>query len=275
MRITRAPTPFVVRTEHDNPTPVKTSWPEQDATAGLRIAHLDRDSGLLLVTAKRLERLGHEHRVLSPTISPEQIPNMRLNALIVDLAVLGPRCWEWLERLCALRQSLGIVVCTGSSTVAQRVRALRLGADDWITKPCHPEELIARVETSVRSRRQSKPRYDAQPIVAGELEVHRGQQQAFVDGSSLNLTRREFQLVELLASYDRQVLEREFVYQSLWGYSMVRGDRSVDVFVRKLRQKLECASPRWRYIHTHFGVGYRFAAELIDSVVAEPVRLAA
>jgi DNA-binding winged helix-turn-helix (wHTH) protein len=59
------------------------------------------------------------------------------------------------------------------------------------------------------------------------------------------------------------VLEREFIYQRLWGYSMVRGDRSVDVFVRKLRQKLERWSPEWRYIHTHFGIGYRFAAERV------------
>jgi DNA-binding winged helix-turn-helix (wHTH) protein len=60
------------------------------------------------------------------------------------------------------------------------------------------------------------------------------------------------------------VLEREEIYSRLWGYAMVRGDRSVDVFVRKLRQKLEKASPRWRYIHTHFGIGYRFAAESLE-----------
>ncbi len=60
------------------------------------------------------------------------------------------------------------------------------------------------------------------------------------------------------------MLEREEIYSRLWGYAMVRGDRSVDVFVRKLRQKLEKASPDWRYIHTHFGIGYRFAAEPLD-----------
>ena len=66
------------------------------------------------------------------------------------------------------------------------------------------------------------------------------------------------------------MLEREEIYQRVWGYAMARGDRSVDVFVRKLRQKLEQASPEWRYIHTHFGVGYRFAAEPVDgSVPAE------
>ena len=67
------------------------------------------------------------------------------------------------------------------------------------------------------------------------------------------------------------MLEREEIYSRLWGYAMVRGDRSVDVFVRKLRQKLEKASPRWRYIHTHFGIGYRFAAESLEVVDPDDV----
>ena len=61
------------------------------------------------------------------------------------------------------------------------------------------------------------------------------------------------------------MLEREAIYQRVWGYAMAHGDRSVDVFVRKLRQKLERASPSWRYIHTHFGVGYRFAPERVEA----------
>jgi DNA-binding response OmpR family regulator len=186
---------------------------------------------------------------------------MRLSAVIVDLAVLGPTCWEWLERLCTELPELPVVVCTGSSTVAQRVRGLRLGADDWLTKPCHPEELIARVEAVVRRRRRLESPQDSLPILAGEVEIHHDQYQAFVAGNSIDLTRREFELIELLAGSGGRVLEREFIYQRLWGYSMVRGDRSVDVFVRKLRQKLERVSPDWRYIHTHFGIGYRFAAE--------------
>ena len=72
----------------------------------------------------------------------------------------------------------------------------------------------------------------------------------------------------LLASSGGRVLEREEIYSRLWGYAMVRGDRSVDVFVRKLRQKLERVSPGWRYIHTHFGIGYRFGAEPLDGARA-------
>jgi DNA-binding response OmpR family regulator len=234
------------------------------ATSPLRIAVLDRDSGFIQVLSKRLDRLSWEHRVLAGPVPTDTVVSMRLSALVVDLAVLGPQAWEWLERLCGALPDLGIVVCTGPSTVAQRVRGLRLGADDWITKPCHPEEVIARVQSVVRRRRRPSGRTEVKPLTAGEVKILSDRFQAVVGESSLDLTRREFELIELLAAAEGRVLEREEIYSRLWGYTMVRGDRSVDVFVRKLRQKLEKASPRWRYIHTHFGIGYRFAAESLD-----------
>jgi DNA-binding response OmpR family regulator len=238
-------------------------------TAPLRIAVLDRDSGFIQVLSKRLDRLGFEHRVLASPVPVDAISAMRLSALVVDLTVLGPQAWTWLERLCDSLPELGIVVCTSASTVAQRVRGLRLGADDWIGKPCHPEEVIARVEGVVRRRRRTTSRTEAKPLSAGEVEIRYDHFQAFVGTSSLELTRREYELLELLAAAEGRVLEREEIYSRLWGYAMVRGDRSVDVFVRKLRQKLEKASPSWRYIHTHFGIGYRFAAEPVGEARQE------
>jgi DNA-binding response OmpR family regulator len=235
--------------------------------APLRIAVVDTDSGFLQVLSKRLERLGWEHRVLASAVPTDDIVSMRLGALVIDLSVLGPQAWEYLEKLAGELPGLPIIVCTGQSTVAQRVRGLRLGADDWLQKPCHPEELIARVEAVVRRRRHAEARNEVGPIAAGEIEIRADRFQAFVDGLSVDLTRREFELIELLASAEGRVLEREEIYQRVWGYAMARGDRSVDVFVRKLRQKLEKASPGWRYIHTHFGVGYRFAPELVDGPV--------
>jgi len=234
------------------------------SSTSLRIAVLDRDSGFIQVLSKRLDRLGWEHRVLASPVPTDAIASMRLSALVVDLTVLGPHAWTWLERLCGALPELGIVVCTGPSTVAQRVRGLRLGADDWITKPCHPEEVIARMQGVVRRRRRSTSRGETKPVTAGEVAIRSDRFQAFVGGQSIDLTRREFELIELLAAAEGRVLEREDIYSSLWGYAMVRGDRSVDVFVRKLRQKLEKASPQWRYIHTHFGIGYRFAAEPLE-----------
>src|ERR1700712_1128070 len=207
--------------------------------APLRLAVIDTDSGFLQVLTKRLERLAWEHRVLASAVPVDTVVAMRLNAIVVDLAVLGPPAWEYLEKLCAALPGLGVVVCTGQSTVAQRVRGLRLGADDWLSKPCHPEELIARVEAVVRRRVRTQTR-DEQPAMAvGELSIDGDQFQAFVQGKSLDLTRREFELLRLLAGTPGRVLEREDVYERVWGYAMARGDRSVDVVVRQLRQKLE------------------------------------
>src|SRR3954469_6857250 len=232
--------------------------------AAVRLAVIDSDTGFLQVLGKRLEGIGWEYRVLSTPVPLDQMVALRLNAVVVDLAVLGPQGWSYLDKLCARLPGLGVIVCTGQSSVAQRVRGLRLGADDWVTKPCHPEELIARIEAVVRRRKRAEARGDAGPRVAGDSAIRTDQFQAFVAGRSIDLTRREFELIRLLAEAQGQVLEREEIYQRVWGYAMAHGDRSVDVFVRKLRQKLERASPRWRYIHTHFGIGYRFAPEAAD-----------
>jgi DNA-binding response OmpR family regulator len=241
----------------------------------IRLAVIDDDSGFVTVLAKRTEAAGWQQRTLAGPIPPEELVAMKLNALLVDPAVLGDGAWGYLERVCGMLPELGVIVCSGRSTVAQRVRGLRLGVDDWIGKPCHPEEAIARIEAVSRRRRRARPQPEAGPVVAGELEIRSDRFQAFVAGASLDLTRREFELLQLLADASGQVLEREAIYQRVWGYAMAHGDRSVDVFIRKLRQKLEKRSPSWRYIHTHFGVGYRFDPEQVGGkVVAEAAALA-
>jgi DNA-binding response OmpR family regulator len=237
----------------------------------IRLAVLDTDSGFVRVLVNRLEGMGWQYRRLEAAPRVEEFVAMRVNALVVDLALLGPQAWEFLEKLTDAMPGLGVVVCTGRSTVAQRVRGLRMGADDWVTKPCHPEEVLARVESVVRRRKQASGRDDDGPVVAGGLEIRADQFQAFADGRSADLTRREFEVIQLLAHAEGKVLQREEIYQQVWGYAMAHGDRSVDVFIRKVRQKLESASPGWKYIHTHFGVGYRFDPELRDESAAPDV----
>jgi DNA-binding response OmpR family regulator len=231
------------------------------AMADLRIAILDSDSGFVRVLVKRAGDLGWRYRCLEAPPPVDEFVAMRVNALVVDLALLGPGGWEFLERVAAALPGMGLIVCTGPTSVSQRVRGLRAGADDWVTKPCHPEEVLARVEAVVRRRKRASERVETGPLVAGELEIRADQFQAFVGGRSVDLTRREFELLELLAQAEGKVLQREEIYQAVWGYAMAHGDRSVDVFVRKVRQKLETASPDWSYIHTHFGIGYRFQPE--------------
>jgi len=242
----------------------------------LRVAVIDRDPSLLKVLGRRFDAAGWEHRVLPGGVPADELVAMRLNALVLDPQVLGPdEGWAFLERIPAMLPQLGIIVVSSNASVAQRVRGLRLGADDWIAKPCHPEEVVARIEAVVRRHRRAKPKADVGPLILGELEVRPDQFQAYVSGRTLDFTRREFELLDTLADSAGRVLEREDLYRRVWGYEMAHGDRSVDVFVRKLRAKIQKHSPGWAYIHTHFGIGYRFEPESLHSseepVVAETV----
>jgi DNA-binding response OmpR family regulator len=229
------------------------------------------------VLSNRLDALGWDHRALSSPVTADALVAMRLNALVLDVAVLGPTSWEYLERVCARLPGLAVIICTGPSSVAQRVRGLRLGADAWLTKPCHAEELICIIEAAIRRhRRQEMPELEAATEL-GEITIRPDLYQAYASEVSLELTAREFEILHLLSQSDR-VLRREEIYERVWGYAMAHGDRSVDVFVRKLRQKLHGASPNWSYIHTHFGVGYRFAPERegagSETVVEQPAQTA-
>jgi len=183
---------------------------------------------------------------------------LRLHALIINPALTG---LDYIERVATALPGLALLVCSGPATVSERVKGLRAGADDWLTKPCHPEELLARIQAVLRRRRAGELPVEEVTIEAGEIAIRPDRYDAYAGEQGASLSRKEFELLRQLAAADGRVLEREDIYQRVWGYTMVRGDRSVDVFVRKLRQKLEQTSPGWRYVHTHFGVGYRFAAE--------------
>jgi DNA-binding response OmpR family regulator len=245
--------------ERSETLPGPSSSPQRNGNR-LRLAVLDRDAGFMQVLSNRLSALGGEYRALSAPAGIDALVAMRLNAIVVELAVLGPSGWDYLERVCSQLPGLAVIVCTGPSSVAQRVRGLRLGADAWITKPCHAEELICVIEAAVRRHRRTEMPVLETASRFGEITVRPDLYQAYADEASLELTAREFEILYLLTGSDR-VLRREEIYERVWGYAMAHGDRSVDVFVRKLRQKLRAASSGWSYIHTHFGVGYRFAAE--------------
>ncbi len=226
----------------------------------IRVAFIDDDSGLELVLDRRLAALGWQREMLGYAARQDQLAALRLHALVVNPALTG---LEYVERTALALPGLALLVCAGPAPVADRVRGLRGGADDWVTKPCHPEELIARIQAVLRRRRVGDLPVEEATITAGELAIRPDRFDAYVGPESAGLSRKEYELLQQLAVADGRVLEREQIYQRVWGYTMVRGDRSVDVFVRKLRQKLERVSPGWRYVHTHFGVGYRFAAERV------------
>jgi DNA-binding response OmpR family regulator len=100
----------------------------------------------------------------------------------------------------------------------------------------------------------------------GNVEVRADELQVFVEGRRVGLTVREFEIFAVLAErYDR-VVPRPEIYERVWGGRMPRRDRSVDVFVRKVRFKLTAVAPDWSFIHTHFGIGYRYKPDRLDGL---------
>lgn len=93
------------------------------------------------------------------------------------------------------------------------------------------------------------------------VDVRPAEYQVLIDGRRTGLTVREFELFSLLASRPDTVIQRPEIYSAIWGGEMPHRNRSVDVLIRKIRGKLESAAPEWRFIHTHFGIGYRFTPE--------------
>jgi DNA-binding response OmpR family regulator len=232
----------------------------------VRIALVEDDTGLTTVLERRLEVLRWQREILAYAPAPAELAALRLQAAVINPELAG---LDYIERLATAQPELAIVVIARPTTVADRVRGLRGGADDWITKPCHPDELVARLQAVLRRRRVGQLPDDDAPVAAGELTIRPDRFDAYVRDEPAGLSRKEYDLLRQLAAAGGRVLEREQIYQRVWGYTMVRGDRSVDVFVRKLRGKLARVSPGWRYVHTHFGVGYRFAAEPVSGAVAD------
>ena len=177
---------------------------------------------------------------------------------VLDLMLPGLDGWRLIET--ARREGIGtpIVVVSARGTEHDRVHALEIGADDYLVKPFSMKELVARVRAAARrgTRAQGEERGD--PIEADGLRIDPLNVQAYVEGKSLELTPTEFRLLYALALERGRVVTRDELLQKIWGRRQTRRDRTVDVFVRKLRDKLETQDPPFTYIQTRYGVGYKF-----------------
>jgi DNA-binding response OmpR family regulator len=229
------------------------SWPRR-----LRVAVIEPEAAVRRLLAERARRAGWELHPLPEAPPIEELIAARLDALLLDLDVAGSERWAYLDRLCALLPELGVLVATSAPTVAERVRGLRIGADDWIAKPYGAEEAMARIEAIARRRLRTRERLRGEPLRFDRLELRNEQLQGFVDGRSLGLTPREFEVLLVLVHQAGNVVRREELYRQVWDRAMPDHDRAVDAFVHKVRRKLTRLAPEREWIHTHARVGYRF-----------------
>jgi DNA-binding response OmpR family regulator len=182
------------------------------------------------------------------------------DACVLDLMLPGLDGWKLIETVRAEGIATPIVVVSARGTEHDRVHALEIGADDYLVKPFSMKELVARVRAAARRgvRRDETPR--GEPIDIEELRVDPREVQAYIDGESAELTPTEFRLLYALALERGRVVSRDELLQKLWGRRESHRDRTVDVFVRRLREKVDRRASRHTFIQTRYGVGYKLEA---------------
>ena len=157
-------------------------------------------------------------------------------------------------------QTTPIIMLTAKEEEVDKVLGLELGADDYITKPFGMRELIARIKANIRRTSLVDSASDeiAEVQTFGDLEIDMNRYEARKKGVALELTLREFELLKYLAERENRVFSREQLLEEVWGYEYYGDIRTVDVTVRRLREKLEDDSSEPRYIMTKRGIGYCF-----------------
>jgi len=149
-----------------------------------------------------------------------------------------------------------IIMLTAKETEVDKIIGLELGADDYVTKPFSTREVIARVKAILR--RTTKERDKSPLLKSGDIEIDTNLMEAYRKGNKLDLTLKEFSLLQFLMENKDQVFSREILLNQVWGYQYVGEERTVDVTVRRLREKLESDTTHPNYICTKRGVGYYF-----------------
>jgi DNA-binding response OmpR family regulator len=153
-----------------------------------------------------------------------------------------------------------IIVVSARGTEHDRIHALEIGADDYLVKPFSMKELVARVQAAARRGVRAQEPARGEPIEIEELRIDPDQVEAYVDGDAAGLTPTEFRLLYALALERGRVVTRDELLQRVWGRRETHRDRTVDVFVRKMREKIDRRAPRHTFIQTRYGVGYKLDA---------------
>ena len=176
---------------------------------------------------------------------------------VLDLMLPGIDGWRVIEQ--ARSEGIGtpIVVVSARGTEHDRINALELGADDYLVKPFSMKELAARVAAAARRGTRAQEPRRGDEINVEELRLDPRNVQAYIDGESAELTPTEFRLIYALALDQGSVLTRDELLQRVWGRRASHRDRTVDVFVRKLREKIDARSSTNTFIQTRYGVGYK------------------
>jgi len=227
-----------------------------------KVLVVDDESKILHVISAYLEKEGYQVFTASKGKEALELTERKSPDLIIlDLRLPDIPGEEVCQRI-RQRRDTPILMLTAKVEEEDKIRGLAIGADDYLTKPFSPRELVARVRAILRRVKvEREPQRDIISFDNGRLRIDISKHEVLMNGKPLSLTPNEFRLLTALARYPGRVYTRSELINKVQGYEYEGYDRTIDAHVKNLRQKIEEDPKNPRYILTVFGVGYKFGGE--------------
>ena len=176
--------------------------------------------------------------------------------MLLDLMLPGICGEELIKKIRAIKK-MPIVVISAKTSVDDRINVLKLGADDFVCKPFDINEVLARIEAQLRRYKEFSNSIDTDVITFKNMSVNKDSREVIVNGELINLTAREYNILELLISNPKKVFTRANIFESVWNSSFLGDDNTVNVHVSNLRSKISAKDKTNEYIQTVWGIGFK------------------
>ena len=229
-----------------------------------KILVVDDEQNIIEIVKFNLEREGYMVITAKDGITALQLARSEDPDLIILDIMLPEQDGLTVCRLLQQEQKtrgIPIIMVSARGDELDKILGLEMGADDYVTKPFSPRELVARVKARLRRSEETEtapPKQVENTMVRGKLLIDQDRYMIELGGVKQYLTPKEFELIRFLARQPGKVFSRDYLLEQIWGYDFVGDSRTVDVHIRHIRQKLENLDPSQQYIETVRGVGYRF-----------------
>ena len=188
----------------------------------------------------------------------EKATNNQYDVILLDVMLPGLNGFEVCQMIREF-SDVPIIMLTAKGDDMDKILGLDYGSDDYITKPFNILEVKARIKAIMRRTKGRQPsKEESKQVVCGDMRIDMDSRRVFISGKEVNLTAKEYDLLELLILNPNKVYNREILLNLVWGYDYPGDVRTVDVHVRRLREKIEINPSEPKYIHTKWGVGYFF-----------------
>ncbi len=220
-----------------------------------KVLVIDDDMNICELIRLYMEKEGYEVRtVYNGKSGIEAFSEFTPNIAVLDIMLPGMDGWQVCREIRKV-SNIPIIMLTAKGETFDKVLGLELGADDYMVKPFDPKELIARVKAVLR--RYERKDFDSQEIVYPNLVINKTNYTVKLNGKDLELPPKELELLYFLASNSNKVFTREQLLEHVWGFDFYGDSRTVDVHVKRLREKIDLPDQVWQ-LKTVWGVGYKF-----------------